>query len=315
MPSLCDWLGLPLFEVPAHVRIIDINQSICRAILQQKKRTDEVGAILRDLLYGKRLSDRRLQRLRNIGFGEGQNFRAVRFQFACYARQEKEKTAPDLHGTVFYEEEQEEQHLHQAADLIREELERQRPQCYMTVDNDGILWIAEIGPGDRVAPLLQALLRSLSERLPGARLRIGVSEEFSDIRTLGRHAEHAQDALRLSSGQAMAAPIAFFDDMVAYQLFQAVGSQERLQKMAVRVLRELLLPKHEELLNTLICYIKNDRNAKRTAEELFLHANTMHYRLSKIQALLKRDLNRSDDLFDVMLALKLYEYRLEKKGD
>lgn len=305
---LCDWLGLPLFEVPAHVRIIDINQSICRAILQQKKRTDEIGSILQDLLYGKRLSDRRLQRLKSIGFAEDQIFRAVRFQVESYTSPVRAKTAPDLHGVAFYEEEMEAQCLYDLADLIREVLEKQRNACYLTTDIDGVLWLADVKAGERITPVLTAILELLDQRLPGTQVRIGVSAEFSDIRTLGRHAEHARDSLRLIGNQKTAASIVFFDDMVAYQLFQAVGSQERLRKMAARILRDLLLPENEDLMQTLLCYIKYDRNAKRTAEELFLHPNTMHYRLNKIQAILNRDLSRSDDLFDVMLALKLYDF-------
>lgn len=312
---LCDRLGLPLFEVPAHVRIIDISQSICRAILQQKKRADDVGAILLDLLYGKRLSDRRLQRLKSLGVSENQEFRVVQFQVDEYFKADKPGTAPALHGTAFYEEEQEEQYLCEIAELLREEIQKQTERCFLTVDQDAVLWVPEIELGYRVAPILRSLLELLSAKLPGTVVRVGVSEIFSDLRRLAVYAEHARDALRLGRYKKEGLAINFYDDMVAYQLFQKVESQEELRKMAARILQDLLLPENHELMQTLRCYIQNDCNAKRAAGELFLHANTMHYRLNKIQTMLARDLSSSEDLFDVMLALKLYEYQMKIRGD
>ena len=41
---------------------------------------------------------------------------------------------------------------------------------------------------------------------------------------------------------------------------------------------------------------------------MFLHPNTLHYRLRKIQALLHRDLGQSEDFFQVMLGRKLYDF-------
>lgn len=69
--ALGDRLGLPLFEMPAEVRMVDVSQSIAFAIFQQRQKTGQVEGALRDLLTGKRLSERRLQRLAEVGLGWG----------------------------------------------------------------------------------------------------------------------------------------------------------------------------------------------------------------------------------------------------
>ena len=78
--ALGDRLGLPLFEMPAEVRMVDVSQSIAFAIFQQRQKTGQVEGALRDLLTGKRLSERRLQRLAEVGLGGGRTFRAVLFR-------------------------------------------------------------------------------------------------------------------------------------------------------------------------------------------------------------------------------------------
>ena len=50
--ALGERLGLPLFEMPAEVRMVDVSQSIAFAIFQQRQKTGQVEGALRDLLTG-----------------------------------------------------------------------------------------------------------------------------------------------------------------------------------------------------------------------------------------------------------------------
>lgn len=295
--TLCDRLGLPLFMAPAHVRTLDISQSICFAIFQRRKRADEKAELLQNLLYGKRLSEKRVQRLRTQGFDGTRRYRAVWFQVTISMQPEPEANPS---GMTFYEEEREEQHLFEVANILRERIQREKEICWLTSDDEGVLWLMETGREG----LAEEMVHVLGEKLPGVAIRAGVSEELTDIRDLKSCAEHARQALELGRAEA---PVVCYDDMVVYQLFGRVLPQE-LERMAGRILGDLLLPENRDLLDTLMCYVSHDCNAKKTAERLFLHVNSMHYRLDKIEALLGRDLRDREDLFDVMLALKIRGY-------
>ena len=296
---LCDRLGLPLFEAPAYVRTLDISQSICFAIFQRRKRADEQAELLQDLLYGKRLSEKRVQRLQALGFDGIRRYRVVWFRVVIPVSGEVEQ---ETGGMVFYEEEREEQCLFQVTNLLRKKIQRESEVCWLTGGNDGVLWLME---ASRDREMIGEMVRSLGKKLPGTEIRAGVSEELTDIRELKVCAEHARQALDLDRAEA---PVVQYEDMVTYQLFGQVKSRQELERMSHRILRELEQPDHRELLDTLVCYIANDCNAKSTAAELFLHVNSMHYRLSKIERLLGRSLKDREDLFDVMLALKMRAY-------
>ncbi|HSH35835.1 helix-turn-helix domain-containing protein, partial [Schnuerera sp.] len=60
-----------------------------------------------------------------------------------------------------------------------------------------------------------------------------------------------------------------------------------------------------EYLKTLGCLVKNDWNLKKTAEDMFIHYNTMKYRFSKIIEIVNLDLNNREDKFKIELCLKL----------
>lgn len=295
---LCDRLGLPLFMAPAHVRTLDISQSICFAIFQRRKRADEKAKLLQDLLYGKRLSEKRTQRLRALGFDGIRRYRAVWFQVELSSLPEPEKPSS---GMTFYEEEREEQVLFEVSNILRERIQREKEICWLAIDDDGVLWLMESSrEGDPVENMIQAL----GEKLPGAVIRAGISEELTDIRDLKTCAGHARQALDLGHREAS---VVCYDDMVTYQLFGRAEPRE-LERMADQILGALLLPENRELLDSLMYYIDNGCNAKKTAEALFLHVHSMHYRLDRIEALLGRDLRDREDLFDVMLALKIRAY-------
>ena len=257
-------------------------------------------AALRDLLTGKRLSERRLQRLAEVGLGGGRTFRAVLFR-------------PGLPGTPlpvtpFYEEETEEAWLAQGAAYLRQVLDRLGDPGYLTVAEETILWLAEDPPG-RPAALpqrLEAVTAALPQSAYFPALQVGVGAAFRDFRTCRASVDQARQAL--AHPQRRDGPVTWYDDLVDRRLFQRGGTREELTAMAERLLGPLLQPEHQALLDTLICYLDHNGNAKATAQAMFLHPNTLHYRLRKIQSLLHRDLGQSEDFFQVMLGRKLYDF-------
>lgn len=62
---------------------------------------------------------------------------------------------------------------------------------------------------------------------------------------------------------------------------------------------------NEELERTLYTYIKNDKGIKETADQLFIHRNTLYKRLKSIEEILDMDLSRSEDSLKISLAYYL----------
>lgn len=58
------------------------------------------------------------------------------------------------------------------------------------------------------------------------------------------------------------------------------------------------------MVHTLSTYLECDRSPKRTAEELFVHTQTVHYRLQRIQQLTGRSLSRTPDISAFWLAVQ-----------
>ena len=93
--------------------------------------------------------------------------------------------------------------------------------------------------------------------------------------------------------------------MILLRLFDKFEDKEELLQIAAQVLKELMLPEQEELLKTLMEYVKAGFQAKAAAGSLYIHENTMHYRLKKIGDILRMDLKDYQDLFKINLALEI----------
>lgn len=105
------------------------------------------------------------------------------------------------------------------------------------------------------------------------------------------------------------------DDYLTEYTLLYIPTQER-QRFVNTVLGRLRTGKprqRELLLQTLRTYFQNDMNAQKTAEELFIHRNTLNMRLNKIREWSGLSPQRFQDAFNLRMAIILMD--LDEKAD
>lgn len=71
--------------------------------------------------------------------------------------------------------------------------------------------------------------------------------------------------------------------------------------------------KKTSLCETLEKYLNNDCNAKKTAEVMFIHRNTLNYRLKRISEILECDFGSLDNCMRLKFAFSVLKYRDSRK--
>jgi sugar diacid utilization regulator len=112
----------------------------------------------------------------------------------------------------------------------------------------------------------------------------------------------------------------FDDRVISYtdlgvQRFILQNSTEELIDFIQEVLGSLIQYEQSrkgELLSTLIVYLDQNQNIKKTADSLHIHTNTLSYRLKRIEEILVTDLNDSHSLFNIHLAINIYQFIKDK---
>ncbi len=291
-----DFLGLPIFEMPEMMRIVDISQSICFAIFKEETAQYDVNITLFGLLSGSRLTAKRLSRLEAAGYQQKGKYRAVVLKIL-------EIQNSGVSREKLYDEETWDREFHHLDQIINGYTKGEGRLT--TSDEDSYIWMAPVDECTDIQEFADRFAAYLSEKCPRTRYQIGIGSVFSDLRQLKNSVESAQEAIRIGSADSERKDVYIYDDMILLRLFEKFEDKDELMQIAAQILKELLLPENEELLQTLLAYIKCGFLAKQAAKELFIHENTMHYRLKKIASMLKVDFKNHRDLFHLTLAAEI----------
>ena len=103
------------------------------------------------------------------------------------------------------------------------------------------------------------------------KLCVGVGNSIAYPDEAKRSRNEAAAAIRVAAVTDMQGPVYFYKDQGIYTLISHVDD--------TRVLDEYVGKQLGKLCETLENYLAHDCNAKKTAETMFLHRNTMNYRL------------------------------------
>ena len=159
------------------------------------------------------------------------------------------------------------------------------------------------------AELIRDMIPWLRDRVDVKSVCAGIGYKWTDLADFKDSVDCAQHAIFF--GEKINADEAVFDyaDLTTIRIFDEIADKRVLKSIERQVLGKIISDKEEaELLHTLEMYFRTECNAKETAASLFIHENTMRYRLRKIENLLNKDLHRHNDAFELELAIRIKEY-------
>lgn len=132
----------------------------------------------------------------------------------------------------------------------------------------------------------------------------GVGQVYSDSTELFRSYQEAKVAFEM--GKLLGIPIPFFSDLGLERILYKHDLQD-LKEYYLHVLGELHKQDDPEssLIALLESFAENQFDVNKTAKAIFMHPNTLRYRLNKIEAMLGKPLTDNHTRLDIMAALKI----------
>jgi hypothetical protein len=155
---------------------------------------------------------------------------------------------------------------------------------------------------DEVRQRLERTQRRLQDG--GVSLAIGVSTVVSGLDQIAdayREAERARASLDSTPGLVALSGMTAFE----YLTLRRDPTVSRLIPDPIRDFVEDDARRGGVLIATLSEYVASDLNARRAAERLHIHVNTVHYRLGRIAERTGCDLHRFADLVEILIAARL----------
>ena len=167
-------------------------------------------------------------------------------------------------------------------------------------------WVFVIQKKSEILPILEDVHEQLLS-LFGVYARFGIGDPVNNIDLLHFSYKESKQALKESEDK---------NAFVSYNKIQGIKritenvSNEDMRYFCISILKNLAYPDNDQdkdLRNTLMTYLDMQCEITKTAEMLFIHRNTVKYRIKKCEELLNNAINDSEFSLQLRVALFLSE--------
>ncbi len=184
------------------------------------------------------------------------------------------------------------------------------------LDDENTVLIKELKSGDDTRDIdrtAKSIIDTLNTELM-VKAQIGIGTIVDNIRDLGRSFKEAQTALQIGS---------IFDNDKAIINYNNLGIGRLIYQLPPTLCKLFLKEVFDEgsfesldteTIFTIQKFFENNLNVSETSRQLYVHRNTLVYRLDKIQKITGLDLRNFDDaiIFKVSMLVKKYLDKAEK---
>lgn len=144
---------------------------------------------------------------------------------------------------------------------------------------------------------------------------IGVSRAFEDFMELGTAFRQAEAAIRINRKMGIPNRICRYDDLLVYELFEAASKEGPLSDFydpAVLALERYDRENGSCLLETAKVYLECWKNTQRAKDKLFIHKNTLYYRLQRIEEVCGISFENTDTCFNMQMTFRMIQFDTRK---
>ncbi|WP_053366515.1 PucR family transcriptional regulator [Bacillus sp. FJAT-27245] len=155
----------------------------------------------------------------------------------------------------------------------------------------------------------QDLFEILTKHVPQTTFLVGIGSQYDTIHSLHKSFSEANESIRLMKKLDNKGGISHFEDHSVYYFLDSNIKDLELKGFFLKSLGTLY--EHDRThdttyIVTLENFFNNNLNLSETAKAMYVHRNTMIYRIEKIKEILGSDLKNPDELLQLQLALKIF---------
>ncbi len=305
--ELCNNLAFPLFELPWSIKLVDLSQHICTRLIQETNLESTLEHLLSCIIYtGYESSEDIENKSLYYGIDLRQECRIAVFDIDCFSGYIKSNQLDD------------EEKINRLKDSFHRTIKFEFKQFGMKkvmslIQDDSVVVLfpvreIEDHALEEIAVNVQARMKA---NFPGIIINVGIGNGYRQVEQMKKSFIEAGKAAKLVDVIGNKKRILHFQDTGIYPLLFLINDKTALMKYYNNVLGKLAeydRMNHSELFDTLEAYIRLNNNTGLAADELFIHRNTLRYRLDKIQSVLETDIEEVENIVNLSIAFRIKKY-------
>lgn len=298
---IADESCFPLFEMPWEIKLVDLTKEIAELIIEKRESLNRINLFLEQVLFGPDGSEKfgKLSTVHNIQIRP--------YHFVCIMQPDHSVTSNVSFNLADF--------FSKFSFYLKTNIKKPIYTIMPLQHLSALIFLCmtdTTADAYQMADLLSSAFCMFQDQFySGCSLSLALgSINASDISPSVSFKE-ATLALEIIIKTFKNEKVAKYWDLGIYRLLFSGSKKEELWAYSYNCLKPLLQKdKGDErvLLDTLRCYLANNGNLVSTSRQLYVHRNTLIYRINSIKCLLGRDLNNAlvrNDLFNCVLTYDL----------
>lgn len=290
----CNEQEFPLLTIPWEVHLADLIKDFCMRCLYSEKEDRELSKLFQEILTNNQIVEEARPQLMSAFDVDG-NFQVVLIS---------------VEGSDNFNA------------IERRKIAFQIELCFEKIDSsyafflyDGyFVLIVNNLKADELKVIIDKMHKRAKKRIDDKRVYLGIGSQMKDLGQVYLSYKRAKAAILMAMQFEL--PIVFFEDMGVYQILFSIEDKQILIEMYHRLLQPLIdydQKHHGELEKTLFYYLIYGESQITMAKNLYMHRNTINYRMNKIKELLNCQLDTFEEKVPYMLSYYIKKVLEEKK--
>jgi sugar diacid utilization regulator len=277
--ELANRSSFPLFEMPWNLKMIDIIKEIAELIVMHCEQSKKHALFLEQLLFSKSQN----QSFEDLSMNANITPKPFRF-IALVGIQDSQCTNMDEIKSDI-------------ALTLKFHTPEKSCEIVCMGHNNTIICLALADSENHVHQLEASITKAfnvLENRYPHAGLRLGFGSICQQGASIQQSYDEAKKVLTMMKKNLQLSNVLHYSNLGIFRLFFEIQNPEKIQSYYMENIGDLIVAdqkNHTELLKTLRCYLYNNCNLRKTAQTLFIHRNTLFYRLNLIRDTIGKNLD------------------------
>ncbi len=289
----CDNHGLPLFSIPKEVPFENIMRPFCKAIVEAEAKQETISTAFKNAIFFPEQKELYMVPLLENHFEEEWRYSVLVLQLE------------QAYGNPY-----------QRTDTIISNLQSILSHKYQNYalfsGSEGeIIVVYHSESTENVRSFAKDLLQQSKWILHHQEdLYIGVGKLTKSIRCLHKSYRQACSIMKLQKKETINKNQYMYKDMGVYRILLGIEDQTISQDYFDAVLGPLFHYDKEQgtdLVQTLRTYLNNNGSVQKTANQLFIHRNTVNYKINKASQILELDFSFLNNRLELMLGFMLHD--------
>lgn len=299
--KIANELEIPLFILPWEVKLVEVSREISNAIILSRIEENSLTHFLSNILFGDgELEGDAIEKAAYFGYNLAGECCICVIDIDGFERFLKLK---NLHDEVSISKIK-----ITFRKIVQDMLEKYALKVPIIDKDDAVIIFnrAEENCMSRLDKALKEIQEAIKKRMDGLSVSVGIGTNYKDLKMMKQSLNEAELAIDSTKCQGLEDIITRYKDIGIYGLLFSVKNKNVLENYFFDVLGPISNNdnnKENNLLQILEMYLNENCNITISAEKLFLHRNTLKYKIKKIEELLNCDLHNFEDCMKIKIAL------------